>query len=520
MSFERVTNMNGKECHHCGNRNNNSRYFCTKCGAFLYANNYINKNYPLNQLKLLHIIDDIRHMNLSESVQDELYSYYTNKIKYYEENLNSSNDIYHRKIIDEIKAFLNLCRYSEFQIAFVGTIKTGKSTLINALLGDNYASMAVTPETATLTKFHFSHNDYIQVEFYSHTEWEKLWSSRNNAEKFMDEYTSLNAEQYKNQWIGHEIERKNLSPKDVHAELSKWSSSKSPEHFFVKEIKVGISTLPKDFPPQVVFVDTPGLFDPVEYRSQITKEYIRRANAVFVCIDAQRINQSEKEAIASVFSITQNNKDKVHIIATHWDKLNNPEAGWREQKDYLIGHLTGNQFFPTSKIAKDNIIATAAYIYNLCRDFDKLDKKDLISLRKFALDYDYDINNSKHRKILEEKTNVNTIYHIIREKLIENHKVFLSEDIKHRYTRIINDLYNWSKRESKNDEIFSSPHKLSSKNCKASKFINLKEIDISSHQINKILKTKKQYTEKDMKILCKEISIKIEQYLSKSMEFI
>ena len=316
--------MNEKECHHCGNRNNNSRYFCTKCGSFLYTNNYINKNYPLNQLKLLHIIDDIRHTNLSESVQDELYSYYTNKIKYYEENLNSSNDIYHRRIIDEIKAFLNLCRYSEFQIAFVGTIKTGKSTLINALLGDNYASMAVTPETATLTKFHFSHNDYIQVEFYSHTEWEKLWSSRKNAEKFMDEYASLNAEQYKNQWIGHEIERKNLSPKDVHAELSKWSSSKSPEHFFVKEIKVGISTLPKDFPPQVVFVDTPGLFDPVEYRSQITKEYIRRANAVFVCIDAQRINQSEKEAIASVFSITQNNKDKVYIIATHWDKLNNP----------------------------------------------------------------------------------------------------------------------------------------------------------------------------------------------------
>lgn len=30
-----------------------------------------------------------------------------------------------------MQAFLNLCRHLEFQIAFVGTIKTGKSALIN-----------------------------------------------------------------------------------------------------------------------------------------------------------------------------------------------------------------------------------------------------------------------------------------------------------------------------------------------------------------------------------------------------
>lgn len=503
--------MDGKECRHCGNRNNNSRYFCTKCGAFLYAKNHVNKNYPSNQLKLLHIIDDIRHNNLNEGVQDELYSYYSNKINSFESTQNSSDCIFHGKVLDEIKAFLNLCRYSEFQIAFVGTIKTGKSTLINALLGDNYASMAVTPETATLTKFHYSCKDYIQVEFYSQAEWKKLWSSRNNAEKFMEEYNSLNAEHYKAQWIGHEIERKELNHKDVRAELSKWSSSKSPEHFFVKEIKVGISTLPNDFPSQVVFVDTPGLFDPVEYRSQITKSYIKRANAVFVCIDAQRLNQSEKDAIASVFSISKNNKDKVHIIATHWDKLNNPEESWREQKDYLIGHLTGNQFFPTSKIAKDNIIASAAYIYNLCRDFDKLDKSEIISLKKFALDYDCDINNLQHRTMIKEKTNVNMIYNIIKDKLIENHKRFLNEDVKYRYTGIINDLHNWGKKTNTNADTFLSENTIDLDS------LNLKDIEFSSCQISKLLKDKKHYTEKDMEILCDKMRLRIENYLSKSM---
>lgn len=404
--------MDGKECYHCEN----------------------------DQSKLLHIIDNIRHKNLDKGVQDELYTYYDNRIRQYGGILDLSDCIQQRNVLDEIKAFFDLCRYMEFQIAFVGTIKAGKSTLINALLGDNYASMSITPETATLTKFHFSCNDYIQVKFYSQAEWKKLWLSRNNSEKFMEEYNSLGAEKYKNRWIGHEIEYKELNHKDIHAELSKWSSSKSPEHFFVKEIKIGISTLPIDFPSQIVFVDTPGLFDPVEYRSQITKAYIKRANAVFVCIDAQRINQSENEAIAAVFSICSNNKDKVYIIATHWDKLNDPENDWREQKDYLIKNLTGNRFFPTSKIAKDNIIATAAHIYNLCRDFDRLEKSDIISLKKFALDYDCDINNIQHRKMLEEKTNINNIYHTIKEKIIRNYKCFLSEDMKQRYIKIMNDL--------------------------------------------------------------------------------
>ena len=57
------------------------------------------------------------------------------------------------KMIKNMDTFLKKCKGAEFHIALVGAIKAGKSTLINAILGYDYASTKVTPETASLTKF-------------------------------------------------------------------------------------------------------------------------------------------------------------------------------------------------------------------------------------------------------------------------------------------------------------------------------------------------------------------------------
>ena len=74
------------------------------------------------------------------------------------------------KLIKRIGNFVERCKDPVFHIAFVGTIKAGKSTLINALLGRNLASTSVTPETAVLTKFRSSKQDYIKVTFYTSEE--------------------------------------------------------------------------------------------------------------------------------------------------------------------------------------------------------------------------------------------------------------------------------------------------------------------------------------------------------------
>lgn len=69
------------------------------------------------------------------------------------------------KLLRDMDMFLRRCSNAEFHIALVGAIKAGKSTLINALLGYEYASMNVTPETAALTKFRSGETNYVKVVF-------------------------------------------------------------------------------------------------------------------------------------------------------------------------------------------------------------------------------------------------------------------------------------------------------------------------------------------------------------------
>ena len=453
MEGEIMTNI--KECPVCGYKNiiqtdrlsKGERYFCTECEAFLKRESLTNLNVTkILELKLAHIIENIKHVPHNKILWNEkIDKYVANTEKYlalYE--MDDIKNDYRKDIADKLKSFIHVCSSADFQIAFVGTIKTGKSTLINALLGNNYASMAVTPETAALTKFRSSNKDYVKVSFYSKDEWEQLWSTvSSEADAFLSEYNALNGDKYKDDWIDHIPINKEVPNKDIQEELKRWSSSKSPEHYFVKEIEVGISTLSKDFPEQVVFVDTPGLSDPVTYRSDITKAYIKQANAVFVCIDAQKMYKEEIETISSVFSFSYKNKNKVHIIATHWDNLNDPIKDWKEQYKYMLRMLVGKTFFDSSETAESNIMYSSAYIYNLCRDYDPLDSSAKRSLRKFAFNFEDEIDPTELDgciDFLKRVTNIDRIKEVIREHLISNYEDILNKDIGVRYEDILNNL--------------------------------------------------------------------------------
>ncbi|MFQ9126988.1 MAG: hypothetical protein ACLR4Z_09665 [Butyricicoccaceae bacterium] len=95
-------------------------------------------------------------------------------------------------------------------------------------------------------------------------------------------------------------------------------------------------------PEGVVLADTPGLNDAVEYRSNITKDYIDRANAVFVCVKADRLSGQELATIYGVFSNARYNPEKIYIIATQQDSLNNPvETGASSVLSGWISQGTG-----------------------------------------------------------------------------------------------------------------------------------------------------------------------------------
>lgn len=509
--------MNKIVCGHCRAENPSDKHFCKKCGAFLHADQFSRDVIELPELKMMRVVDNLITLPHQPIGWDDLTDAYARRIERLKAlyNLPELGKDTNTSITDKIDDFLARCRNPDFQIAFVGTIKTGKSTLINALLGKNYASMDVTPETAALTKFRASVRDYIKLTFYTHREWQQLMASRTrDAADFMREYNELGADSRIREFVGKPELYKEVSNARIESELTLWSSSKHAEHYFVKEIEVGISTLGRDFPSQVVFVDTPGLSDPVQYRSDLTREYIRRANAVFMCVDASKMQDQDIETISSVFSfVGRDNKNKVHIIATHWDQLNDPEKDWSRQKAYWTKLMSnGAGFFDTREQANENIMHSAAYICNLCRDYDTLDRKQKRKVDRFAEDFDLEMPDDLGK--VRTLTNIPEIMKVIRYKLVDNYKKMQLSDLAYRYKDI---LYNLKRitienRDSARELLSSSmaddaelQQKLEAQRLKRD---GVQQISV---QLTNVLKNAKYKTQRRAETICGKLRVRLSE---------
>lgn len=436
-------------CEKCGYEERDGAFFCRNCGKLLDPAGYSSKSvYETEEHRIMRMVENLKHHPHYDILWDDTMDLYAAKVEKFQSILGTGVLDIDQGSLDDLKdkfkVFLKECRHPEFQIAFVGTIKTGKSTLINALLGHNYSSTAVTPETAALAKFRSSEKDYINVTFFSPEEWNKLWKSREGADSFMREYKLLGAAKEKKRWVGHDMIHCELANEAIEQELNKWSSSKSPQHFFVKEIEVGLSSLPKDFPKQVVFVDTPGLSDPVAQRSEISRQYIKQANAVFVCVEAQKMNKEELKTISAVLSFSAHDKRKVFIVATHWDTMNDPVKDWAEQRAYLVKKLTGPAFYDSAEMADANILHSSAFIHNLCRDYDTLSEDALMPLMRFAVTMrclnSFTLTKDDIQK-LDDYSNIHQIRALIRDRLLKNYSELFYGDLKQRYDKLFHLLH-------------------------------------------------------------------------------
>ena len=247
----------------------------------------------------------------------------------------------------------------------------------------------------------------------------------------------------------------------------------------------------------------------------MTKEYIRRANAVFVCIDAQKIQSEEINTISSVFSFSSDDRSKVHIIATHWDKLNDPETDWDKQKKYLIKRLTGPAFFEKQDMAAENIMHSAAFIYNLCRDIDSLDKNNrrnkklLRDLENFADDTPCAPDDLEK---IGKRANVTAIMKVIREKLAANYKKLLAHEIQSKFMDISYNLNRATKekKDSMNELLaasYASEQELEQKLQEQIKKCDA--VKISSDQLQEMIKQVKRKTNTRADLICGKLRLKL-----------
>ena len=97
------------------------------------------------------------------------YASYKETVKGLTENLKSllglSEEIALVNTAESIRETLEKTAEEHFEVAIVGEFKRGKSTLINAMLGQEVLPADVLPATATLNRVTYSEEPYVQVEY-------------------------------------------------------------------------------------------------------------------------------------------------------------------------------------------------------------------------------------------------------------------------------------------------------------------------------------------------------------------
>ncbi|MBM7704405.1 dynamin family protein [Metabacillus iocasae] len=393
---------------------------------------------PIEITKVLNELD----INRKQIAWNPLANRYARTLERVERILQegSLENVIDKGFISKIEAFIKQCREPEFHIAIIGVVKAGKSTLINALLGMELASTSVTPETAVLTKVRSGHGkNKVKIRFYNQVEWNALWRSANENKHstFFKEYNALQADHEKVQWVNHEeVTLYPTSNEELKEVVKEWTSSKDPKHYFVKEVEIGLADF--NLPEQVVFVDTPGLNDAVRYRSDVTRNYIDRANAVILCAFSKTLNTGDLQTMYNVFANCRENPEKVYTIGTQLDLLNEPQKDWSLIKKQWISYLEGEDCYGSSFTASKNIFGLSAHMYNQAIHYHKLSKKEQRKLEFSLFNYDEDVED-----VVEEAkkySEIQTFKENLFMEIVQNHESLLIEELQSRFQHLQNEL--------------------------------------------------------------------------------
>lgn len=350
-------------CGSCGHPIESHQLVCSFCGALSKSFPYELVDFDIEK-KCMAEVEELAKIIKESNCNDDdwLYQELDDKFRKMKKIKNiaykamkdkgEENAPVYRKIYGLTQKFFSDYRKRRIEIAVVGTVKAGKSSLINALIGTRLASVDPTPETSILVKYRTtSEGNYLKINFYTEAQWNKLWSTAKNVTVFRNEYDRLGAENIKYEYLNKPQKYITCSSEELPRIMMEWSKSDAPKHFFVKEIEVGYQsdTIPHD----VFLVDTPGLSDPVRYRSDITRRYIKRSDWILACITGENLScQPEFNFLSKVISNKGGDVSKIFVVATKKDMLTNAE-GEKKEKEFLIrlGELYNNDSMAVSRFA-------------------------------------------------------------------------------------------------------------------------------------------------------------------------
>lgn len=339
-------------CPRCRTFVKRSARICHKCGHLIHTeeNRLTTQEgsewFRQNLEGLSNLIQEIHTVN--NIISDHKLDWYQQKsrqIRHFVDKANFPEDIRH-KVMEKCAGFESILENQHIEIAIAGTVKAGKSSLINALLDTEFATVDATPETSVLAKYRTTSGEsYLKVRFFSEDEWRQIWKDARKSSIYMDEYLKLRAGAKKKDWVGHDEHYKlGFDIPTLQKELSDFISSKSPVHFFVKDVEVGIHS--DLFPHDVYLVDTPGLDDVVAARSNVTRKYLGSANAVLACIKEKDIHEASEATFVSRVMANMRKWNALFVIATQKD-LDKP-SDYGKNRDYFVEKVLNPMLNPSN----------------------------------------------------------------------------------------------------------------------------------------------------------------------------
>ncbi len=188
-------------------------------------------------------------------------------------------DINNKQIINRVADLEEDLNNDFFTIVVLGEFKRGKSTFVNALLGEKVLPADVVPTTATINALMWSEEKKTQVL--------KTSGEVETGESSLDF-------------------------------LNKYTAREDFDVSNIKYLKVGLPS--NILENNTVIVDTPGVSDINEHRVQVTYDFIPRADAVIFLLDATSpLKRTEKEFIDE--HIIKLGIDRVLFIANKFDYI-------------------------------------------------------------------------------------------------------------------------------------------------------------------------------------------------------
>lgn len=245
----------------------------------------------------------------------------------------------------------------KFSIGVTGVLSAGKSSFLNALLGEEILATSTIPETANLTVLKFAKQQGAKVYFWNTQQWEDL-TKESAFDKGLREFIKQSEEKF-----GDNLKRyilPNTHTQDITLdELSTYTSANHDSKMCNLIQKVELFTPLKFLENGVDIVDTPGLDDPIAKREEITKSYLNDCDLLIHLMNAScAATQVDIDFILE--TLLERNISRLLVVLTKIDLISKEEL--QQSLDYTKKSLEHQIKKISAKIDAKSVLSRITFL--------------------------------------------------------------------------------------------------------------------------------------------------------------